>query len=117
MKMQEPLQDGTIAALLAKFLPAALGAAIMCAFDMPKSKREFFWRAFVALASSYLFGDVVFDWLDSTALFSFLDPFNRKHHSAVDGLIGAFGFLVMNLAASVLKRYRDNPASLEGLRK
>lgn len=116
MRMQE-MSDGALATLLAKFLPAGIGAAIMCAFDTPRTKKELFWRVFVAFAASYLFGDVVFDWLDSMPWFSFLDPDSRKHHTAVDGLIGAFGFLVMNIIASLLKRYRDDPEKVEQLIK
>jgi hypothetical protein len=47
------MNDATYAAaggLLAKLLPAGLGAALMIAVDTPKTRREWFLRIFVAFA-------------------------------------------------------------------
>jgi hypothetical protein len=114
--VHESVWSGLLALLL-KFFPATLGAAVMCLFDMPNTKREWFIRGFVAMAASYLFGEAVFDWLDSISWFSFLDTGNRKHHTAVEGLLGAISFLGMNMLATLLKRYRDDPTKVDELIK
>lgn len=111
MKMQDPVNDGVLVTLLAKFIPAGIGAAMMCAFDMPKTKKEWFWRAFVAFSASYLFGDVAFAWMESIPWLAFIDEGNRKHHTAVDGLIGATSFLVMNGLSSFLKKWKSGKGS------
>ncbi len=100
---------GGLAVLLAKFFPAAVGAALMIAVDPPKTKRQLFARAFVAFCASYLFGDIFFDFLHSTSLFSFLNDAKRSHHTAVDGFVGAVGWFVAGGFAVLLKRWRTKP--------
>jgi hypothetical protein len=100
---------GGAAVLLAKFFPAAVGAALMIAVDPPKTKRDLFARAFVAFCASYLFGDILFDFLQTFNLFAFLNDAKRSHHTAVDGFVGAVGWFVAGGAAVVLKRFRTKP--------
>lgn len=104
------ITDASILALvLAKFLPPALGAAIMVAVDPPKTKSQLFARAFVAFAASWLFGDILFDFLQSTSMFSFLLDTKRAHHTAVDGAVGAVGWSVAGGFSVLLKRFRTKP--------
>lgn len=102
-------EAGGLAVIFSKLLPPAVGAAIMIAVDMPTTKRDWFVRIFVAFASSWLFGEVFFDFLDSFSWFSFLDPAKRAHTTAVDGLLGAIGFSVASGAAVMLKKFRTKP--------
>lgn len=102
-------EAGGLAVILAKFFPAAVGAALMIAVDPPKTKGQLFARAFVAFAASYLFGDVLFDFLQSFNLFSFLNDGKRSHHTAVDGFVGAVGWFVAGGLAVLLKRWRTKP--------
>lgn len=81
----------------------------MIMVDPPKSKRDLFALAFVAYASSYLFGGALFDFLQTTAWFSFLDDAKRTHHTAVDGVIGAFGWFLAGGIAKLLKSFKRNP--------
>lgn len=105
----DPGTGGAIAVLLAKFVPPAIGAAIMVAVDIPKTKRELFIRLLVAFASSYLLGEVVFDFLDSFSLFSFLDHAKRAHNTAIDGIVGGLGYSGASGLAMWLKRFRAAP--------
>lgn len=100
---------GGIAVILAKFFPAAVGAALMIAVDPPKTKGQLFARAFVAFCASYLFGDILFDFLQTFNLFSFLNDAKRSHHTAVDGFVGAVGWFIAGGLAVVLKRFRTKP--------
>ena len=100
---------GGLAVILSKLLPPAVGASIMIAVDMPTTKRDWFVRIFVAFASSWLFGEVFFDFLDSFSLLSFLDPTKRAHTTAVDGLLGAIGFSVASGVAVIFKKFRSKP--------
>ena len=114
MRMQEansPEAAGWIAAILYKFLPAGLGAAIMVAVDPPQSRKELFWRLFVAFACSYLFGDVVFDFLHSFHLFAFLDAHKRAHTVAVDSLMGATGWFIFGGLTVWLKKLKADPVA------
>ena len=56
-QMTEPTTGAAAGLALAKLVPAGLGAAIMVAVDMPKTRGEFFARFFVAFGCSHLFGD------------------------------------------------------------
>lgn len=103
-----------LAALLVKFLPAAVGAGIMIAVDWPKTKKDAFVRIFCAFSMSYLFGDVVFDFLQTTSLFSFLDHARHGHRVAVDGLMGATGWSIASGAAVMLKKFRKKPFEVIG---
>lgn len=113
MRMQEASNNAPEAAgllvLLAKFLPAGIGAALIIAVDTPKTLRELFARVFVAFACSYLFGEAIFDFLDSTAMFGFLDWSKRGHHTAVDGLVGAFGWFVVGGLTGIARRFKRQP--------
>ena len=98
---------GWLSAVLAKFLPAAVGAAIMVVVDMPKTRRDGFARFFVAFAASYLFGDTLFDFLRSTSAFAFLTP--GRHQTAVDGFVGACGYFVASGMAVWLRGFKRSP--------
>jgi hypothetical protein len=103
--------SGAAGAIFVKLLPAGIGAALMVAVDPPKDRRELFARAFVAFACSYLFGDTLFDFLDSTSWFAFLDGAKRHHHVAVDGFVGAVGWAAAGGLAMWLKKFRGDPAA------
>jgi hypothetical protein len=103
--------SGAVGAIFLKFLPAGIGAALMVAVDPPKDRRELFARAFVAFACSYLFGDTLFDFLDSTNWFAFLDAAKRHHHVAVDGFVGAVGWAAAGGMSMWLKRFRTDPVA------
>jgi hypothetical protein len=104
--MHEP-GSGALGALLYKFLPASLGAAIMVAVDPPATKRELFARAFVAFAASYLFGDIAFEI--AMGYFTWLNPFKPAHLNAVAGVVGAAGWFVAGASNQWLKKYRIKP--------
>jgi hypothetical protein len=109
-----PESAGWFSALLAalsKFCPPALGALLMILVDMPKTRREYFFRFASAFIVSILFGEALFDFLDSTSWFAFLDSAKRSHQSAVDGLAGAFGYFLVGGAAQFLHRFRANPTA------
>lgn len=91
---------------LLKLLPAGLGAAIMVAVDPPRNRREMFARAFVALAMSYLFSDAAAAYVASVAP-AWFDVV--KHRTALDGLIGAFGWFVAGGAAVMAARFKRRP--------
>ena len=110
--MPDPISNeagGAVAALVTKFLPAAAGAALMILVDMPKTKREYFIRFACAFLVSGLFGEVLFDFLDSFTLFSFLDHSKRTHITAIDGLAGACGYFLVGGIAMWLNRFRADP--------
>jgi hypothetical protein len=115
MKMQDltPTTEaaGWVSAILYKLLPAAAGAGIMIAVQLPETKREWFLRIFVALASSALLCDFAFDLLHSFALFSFLNEAKKSHVAAVAGLIGASAWFVMGGAGMWLKKFRADPVA------
>lgn len=100
--MAEPASSGAAAGLaFAKLLPAGLGAAIMVAVDMPKTRGELFARFFVAFAFSHLFGD----WVLAE-----LHPW-LPHLSArvVDGTLGALGYFIAGGVSVLAKRFRRKP--------
>lgn len=105
-----PEAAGISAALLAKFLPAGLGALVMVAVDLPKTKRELFARLFVAFVVSLMLGDVAFDFLHTFSWFSFLDATKRSHTSAVDFIMGGVGWFVMGGTSMWLRKFRVDPA-------
>lgn len=109
--MAEPTSSAGAGLLLVKLLPAGVGAALMVAVDPPKNKRELFARLFAAFASSYLFGDTIFDLLHSLSLFSFLDHGVRAHAVAVDGVVGALGWFVLGGVSMMAKRFRTDPVA------
>lgn len=101
-------ETGTFAAgLAAKLWPAAVGAAIMVAVGPAQiTRREMFLRAFVALSMSYLFSDVVAAYVTAygPAWFDI-----ARHRTALDGLIGAFGWSAAGAAAVLAQRFRRRP--------
>ena len=98
-----------LALLLAKLMPAGLGAALIIAVDTPKTLRELFARVFVAFACSYLFGETLFDFLDSTTMFAWLDSTKRAHNTAIDGLVGAFAWFIVGGLTGIARRFRRQP--------
>lgn len=106
-----PEMAGASAVLLAKFLPAGLGALVMVAVDVPKTKKELFWRIFVAFASSFLFGDFAFDMLHTFSLFAFLDEAKRSHIGAVYAMVGGAGWFVLGGASMWLRKFRADPVA------
>lgn len=107
--MQSPEATSWLAAVLYKFLPGALGAAVMVMVDTPATRRDLFVRLFVAFVASVVLGEVVFDFLRSLSWLSFLDPNKRSHTSAVDFLTGGFGWFVIGGGVMFMKRWRENP--------
>lgn len=101
-------ETGTIAAgLVAKLWPAAVGAAIMVAVGPAQiTRREMFMRAFVALSMSYLFSDAVSAYVTSLHL-PWFDL--AKHRTALDGLIGAFGWFAAGASAALAQRIKRRP--------
>lgn len=100
--MTEPA-TGTAAgvALFMKFVPAGLGAALMVAVDMPKTRGEFFARFFVAFTCSYLFGDF------ALAVLQHWVPLASAR--VVDGTLGAFGYFLAGGASVLAKRFKRKP--------
>lgn len=100
--------ESTFAAgLAAKLWPAALGAAVMVAVGPAQiTRREMFMRAFVALSMSYLFSDFVCSYalVYGPAWFDV-----AKHRTALDGLIGAFGWSAAGGAAVIAQRFKRRP--------
>lgn len=109
------IESTAIGALIAKYgwlklftLGASVaGAGLMAVFRPPKSRKEMFLQATVALTCSFLFGDTAVKWADS--FFAFIDLNTAPYwdflqfYITVHGLVGAFSWgLVGGLAA-----YRD----------
>lgn len=116
------MNDATSAAasgLLAKLLPAGLGAAIMILVDPPQNKRELFARLFVGLGLSFLLTRITMDFLHGNfSIFTVLDPRNVEHVCAVGGLWGAAGWFVVGGAAMWLKKFRADPmAAIEDAKR
>lgn len=84
-----------------KLAPAGLGAAIMVAVDMPKTRGEFFARFFVAFACSHLFGDfalaVLQGWIPAISA------------RVVDGSLGALGYFLAGGVSVLAKRFKRKP--------
>jgi hypothetical protein len=101
-------ETGTfVAGLVAKLWPAAVGAAIAVAVG-PKTitRQEAFLRIFVALGCSYLFSDALRDYLVMSGP-AWFDP--ERHHTALDGLIGCFGWAAMGGLSLIAQRFRTRP--------
>lgn len=115
MKMQDfthsPETAGWLAAVLYKFLPAGLGAAIMIAVEPPKTRGELFWRLVAAFICSAMLGEVVMDALASFALFDWLDPAKRSHQAGVDFVVGGSGWFLLGGAGVMLRRWRGDPVA------
>lgn len=113
MKMQDLSTSETagllawLAAIAAKVLPPALGVAVMAVVDKPDTNRELMLRMFVALACSYLFGDVVFDGLRANVdWLAFLDASKRSHTFAVEAVVGGIAYSALAVAAKYLRKLR-----------
>lgn len=112
MKMQDlPSSEavGWLAALVYKFLPAALGAAIMIVIEPPKTRRELFWRLVAAFICSAMLGQVAFDFLHSLSWFAFLDASKRPHTAAVDFIVGGGGWFLLGGVGVILRKARTDP--------
>jgi hypothetical protein len=94
------------AGLVAKLAPAGVGALIMVAVG-PKTitRREVFLRAFVALGTTYLFGDLALDYVSLT--YSWFNPV--KHSVALYGLMGCVGWGAMGGLSVVVQRFKRRP--------
>lgn len=99
--MTEPTTGAAAGLMLSKFAPAGLGAGIMIAVDMPKTRGELFARFFVAFAFSHLFGDWALAELQAWT----------PHISArvVDGTLGALGYFVAGGVSVLAKRFKRKP--------
>lgn len=98
------IESGVLGALAAKYgwlklltLSAALlGAALMAAFRPPRTRKEMFLQAAVALGCSFLFGDTLTHFADSWL--DFIDyttaPWDQWMQFAitVHGLVGALSW-------------------------
>lgn len=115
MKMQElqqsPEAASWFAAILYKFLPATLGAALMIVIEPPKTRKELFWRLVAAFICSAIFGEVVMDALKSFSFFAFLDPAKRSHQAAVDFVVGGGGWFILGGGGVLLRKFKGDPAA------
>lgn len=98
------IESGVFAGILAKYgwvklftLGAAVGGAVlMAAFRPPKTRKEMFLQAAVALGCSFMFGDTLASLLDY--FFNFIDlntaPFwdFLQFYVAVHGIVGALSW-------------------------
>lgn len=106
--MGEPTSSGAAAgALLIKLAPATIGALIMVAVG-PKTitRREIFLRGFVAMATSYLFGDTALAYVGSLGV-AWFKP--ETHQAAVLGLLGCSGWGLMGGLHVVAQKFRRDP--------
>lgn len=109
--MAEPAVSAGAGMLLAKLLPAGVGAALMVAVDTPKTKKDWFVRLFVAFTCSYAFYGFAFDLLHSLSWFSFLDRANEDHQFAVRALLGASGWFLLGGGLQMLQKFRADPVA------
>lgn len=104
--------------MVAKLLPAGIGAVLIAIVDPPQNKKEMFLRVLVAFVSSYLFSHIALDFAHQFSLFSFLDWSKDEHRVAVESLVGASGWFVLGAAAMLLKRFRADPiAAVQDVKK
>lgn len=105
-QMTEPASSAAAGLAFSKLLPAGLGAAIMVAVDMPKTRGEFFARFFVAFAVCHLFGDfflaVVQNWVPQASA------------RVVDGSLGALGYFMAGGVSVLAKRFKKRPLETAG---
>lgn len=104
--MSEPTSSAAAGLALFKLAPAGLGAAIMVAVDMPRTRGEFFARFFVAFACCYLFGDFALALLQQWV----------PHLSArvVDSTLGALGYFLAGGISVLAKRFKRQPLETAG---
>lgn len=106
-----PTVESGLAAVITKFgwlklatLGAALGgAAIMACFRPPKTRKEVASHAFVALASSLIFGNAVYA---ITQNLTFLADVDR---TAVHGMVGAMSWGMWAGVATWRDKFATNP--------
>jgi hypothetical protein len=99
-----------VLAIVAKLLPAGLGAWIMTRVDPPEDKKEEFTRFFVGLGMSGLFTEVTIDVLHNNFKWAeALDVHNIWHIVAVAGAWGAVGWFVVGALVMQLKKMRSDP--------
>jgi hypothetical protein len=115
MRMNDPTQSpeaaSWIVAVLYKFLPAALGAALMIVIEPPKTRKELFWRLVAAFICSAMFGELAMDWLHSVSWFAFLDPAKRSHQAAIDFIVGGSGWFILGGGGVMLRRFKGDPVA------
>lgn len=101
--LKQSMTPETIAAAAVKLAPAALGAAIAVAVG-PKTltRRDIFVRVFVALGCSHLFGDSLAAYVATTG-------YTWVTRTALDGLVGCFGWAAMGGLSELARRWRNNP--------
>jgi len=99
--MSEPATSAAAGIALSKLAPAGLGAAIMVAVDMPKTRGELFARFFVAFSCSHLFGDVALAILQQ-----WVPQISAR---AVDGALGALGYFLAGGVSVLAKRFKRQP--------
>lgn len=90
-------------------MPAPLGAAVMLLFDTPKTRKELFVRLSVSYLFGSMFSPVVFDFLHSFTLLSFLDINNRRHFGAVEFFTASIGWTILAMFATLQRKARENP--------
>ena len=119
--MSMSLESGVVGAIIAKYgwlklftLSAALGgAALMAIFRPPKTRKEMFLQAAVALGCSILFGDTVVKWLDH--FFDFIDLNTAswidflQFYVAVHGIVGALSWGVFGGMAHLRDKVGVDP--------
>lgn len=110
--MSEPASSTVAGIALAKLAPAFVGAAVMVAVG-PKAitRREVFLRASVAMALSYLFGDLALAYVSSLGWHWFQA---EKHQAAVLGLIGAFGWGIVGGLDYIARKFKRDPFGTAG---
>jgi hypothetical protein len=102
----------TIETFFWKFMPAPLGALLMIVFDMPETRRQAFTRFSVSFLVSIIVGPVLFDFLHSFSLFSFLDRHNERHMGFVMFIAAGFGWTFLALLATYNRKARENPGAV-----
>lgn len=116
--LPSPETAGWLAALIYKFLPATLGAAIMIVIEPPKTRRELFWRLVAAFVCSAIFGELAMDFLKSLSWLAFLDPAKRSHQAAIDFMVGGSGWFLLGGGGVLLRKFRGDPvATVEEAKK
>lgn len=105
------LASAAAGGLLAKLLPAGIGAGLMVLVDPPATKRELFVRLFAGLAMSFLLTGATIDGVRTIGWFSWLERGNLEHVVAVAGLWGALGWFVIGGLAMWGKKLRADPAA------
>lgn len=110
--MSMSLESGAVGALIAKFGwikvlsfgAALIGAGIMAVFRPPKSRREMFLQAAVALGCSFLFGGLGVSIADS-----YLHVGTEALIAPVHGLLGALSWGIFGGLAHMRDKVENNP--------